>query len=675
MSSLGSRYVLALGLLLSLSLPYNSAFAPTHNAISSSRLTLYSPGSNNINKSRSLGLDVNFSSLQMSASSSSTAEETEEDYDQEAGNDEDSHGIHVIKDKDDHLYVFLFLLSTFTLNTVNCFLSLKKKLTYLSRSLVTYHIHLCDAIIQFKRKFLAENPDQITIIKFYAPWCRACKGLEPKYVQISQDPKYANLPLKFCQMSVQNNKDYIKSLGILALPSVLIYGGAEEGLVENFPCGPSKVPILKKKIAQVVNNRVDASTMKLKPFKADEEKEAEACVERTISSTTAGQTQVRVGDVVVSQDTLAYLRNEIPYFKDLSDEEFETLMAKAKYSTFEAGSVIMRQGKPGRTFYVIDDGEVEISVKGAFEDPLTTPSGYLGTVVNRLTKQNYFGERSLITGQPRAASIRANEKTRCFTFDIEDIPESSVLSGKRRATQERLNQINDKYALDYYDITLIDKQFQDVATANQVKGSPNGPSRDKEKEKEVAGNDYILSLLMRFKLLRQAAKCFEYILQTSPTWGDQGEAYRRSLLVKKLTASQQKEFKEVFKMIDSSHDGRISVLELKNALESIYDEQQSDDKVKEMINKANPIVDGNTEITLDEFMGVMAEAEFYYLFKETFAALDKNMTGYVPAYKLDKVLCGLRDLISDDRKSIIDVEDKEMMVDYETFSRMMIGSL
>jgi hypothetical protein len=29
-----------------------------------------------------------------------------------------------------------------------------------------------------------------------------------------------------------------------------------------------------------------------------------------------------------------------------------------------------------------------------------------------------------------------------------------------------------------------------------------------------------------------------------------------------------------------------------------------------MINKANPVVDGNTEITLDEFMGVMAEAEF-----------------------------------------------------------------
>ena len=93
-----------------------------------------------------------------------------------------------------------------------------------------------------------------------------------------------------------------------------------------------------------------------------------------------------------------------------------------------------------------------------------------------------------------------------------------------------------------------------------------------------------------------------------------------------------------------------------------------------MINKADPSRDGNTEIMLPEFMGVMAEAEFYYLFKDTFATLDKEDSGFVQAGKLDKILCGLRDLISDDRKSIIDIDDKDMLIDYETFSRMMIGT-
>jgi Ca2+-binding EF-hand superfamily protein len=52
-------------------------------------------------------------------------------------------------------------------------------------------------------------------------------------------------------------------------------------------------------------------------------------------------------------------------------------------------------------------------------------------------------------------------------------------------------------------------------------------------------------------------------------------------------------------------DGKISVLELKNALNTI-DDDHSDDDIKEMINKADPSVDGNTDISYSEFMGVRA---------------------------------------------------------------------
>ena len=126
-------------------------------------------------------------------------------------------------------------------------------------------------------------------------------------------------------------------------------------------------------------------------------------------------------------------------------------------------------------------------------------------------------------------------------------------------------------------------------------------------------------------------------------------------------------------MIDQSRDGKISVVELKKAMESAGSDR-SDEEIYDMINKANPAVDGNTEITLQEFMGVMAEAEFFYLFLDTFNALDKDNTGFVRAADLDRVLCGMRDLISQDQMSIIDVEDKDMLVDYEQFSRMMLGA-
>jgi len=110
---------------------------------------------------------------------------------------------------------------------------------------------------------LATHPGKIIIIKAHAPWCRTCKRLEPKFIQLSKDPKYATLPLLFAQISVQHNQAYLKSLGTVALPSVLINVGTE-GLVENFPCGPRKVPILKNKISQIVKSRVDSKTLKLK---------------------------------------------------------------------------------------------------------------------------------------------------------------------------------------------------------------------------------------------------------------------------------------------------------------------------------------------------------------------------------------------------------------------------
>jgi calmodulin/calcium-binding protein CML len=299
-----------------------------------------------------------------------------------------------------------------------------------------------------------------------------------------------------------------------------------------------------------------------------------------------------------------------------------------------------------------------------------------------------------LTNQPRAASIRANEKTRCFAFDKNDIPISSVLSGKRTPTVERLAQVDDKYGVDHYDVDLISSQFKNANVANQARGSLNSPGvirgvdtdeddsetivQQPQKQPtygkiEVSGkDDMIISLLVRFKLLRHAARCFEYITNKGPILDNEGELYRRSLLVTKLTPALREEFKDVFKMIDVSRDGKISVMELKGALDSIG-EEHSDAEVRRMIGKADPLHDDSDSMSLDEFMGVMAEAEFYYLFKETFDTLDKQNTGYVQAGKLDKVLCGMRDLISDDKKSIIDVEDKDMLIDIESFSRMLLG--
>merc|ERR1711957_266896 len=162
--------------------------------------------------------------------------------------------------------------------------------------------------------------------------------------------------------------------------------------------------------------------------------------------------------------------------------------------------------------------------------------------------------------------------------------------------------------------------------------------------------------------------------KTKPSWGDIGEIKRRSLLISKLTSTQRLEFTELFQLIDTSNDKRISVTWVRQVLGVIDDGERSNEELEEIINKADPSTNGNKSISYMDFMGVMAEAEFYYLFKDTFSALDKTNSGYIQAGKIDKMLCGLRDLISDDRKSIIDIEDKDMLIDYDTFAMMMIGT-
>merc|ERR1711862_291256 len=74
---------------------------------------------------------------------------------------------------------------------------------------------------------IAGNQDKIILLKFFAPWCRACKGLAPKYIALAKDPKLEDLPLVFAEMSIANNKDFVKSLDVLALPSVQFYIGCE----------------------------------------------------------------------------------------------------------------------------------------------------------------------------------------------------------------------------------------------------------------------------------------------------------------------------------------------------------------------------------------------------------------------------------------------------------------
>lgn len=197
--------------------------------------------------------------------------------------------------------------------------------------------------------------------------------------------------------------------------------------------------------------------------------------------------------------------------------------------------------------------------------------------------------------------------------------ESSILSIKRLATREIVEKINERYVLpeDY---------------------EPPFPVTSTKEDADI------LELRVRFKQIRQVAKGFEYVMKTKPILGNEGEIARRSLLVDKLSKSQRDEFISVFRFSDTSNDNRLSMEGSRQFMESAR-AAKTDEELTSMINKARAEGGDADSMTLNEFLGVMAESEFYNLLTETFQTLDEANTGYVRAGDLNGVVGGVRDIV------------------------------
>ncbi len=108
--------------------------------------------------------------------------------------------------------------------------------------------------------------------------------------------------------------------------------------------------------------------------------------------------------------------------------------------SFEAGETIFEEGDSGDTIYVIHSGEVELSRVG----------GVGRRTVARLGPGDFFGEMSVVLGEPRAARAAAVKSARLLMLDGEILeamcverPEIAIriisrLSGRLKESERRL---------------------------------------------------------------------------------------------------------------------------------------------------------------------------------------------------------------------------------------------
>jgi putative peptide zinc metalloprotease protein len=102
------------------------------------------------------------------------------------------------------------------------------------------------------------------------------------------------------------------------------------------------------------------------------------------------------------RDALALLRT-VPVWSDLPAARLLELARLMRAQDVPRGTEVVRQGQHGDTFYLIEQGEFEVSVDGE-------PVLHLG-------RSEYFGERALLQQVPRAATVMAVIPSRIFAVD------------------------------------------------------------------------------------------------------------------------------------------------------------------------------------------------------------------------------------------------------------------
>jgi CRP-like cAMP-binding protein len=95
--------------------------------------------------------------------------------------------------------------------------------------------------------------------------------------------------------------------------------------------------------------------------------------------------------VALNQTQLVDTLSGLSLFADLTRPQLEQVAHKMTEESYPEGQRILRQGFTGTGFYVILDGEVAIKIDGK--------------EVVRLAKGDFFGEMSVLLGEPPVADV------------------------------------------------------------------------------------------------------------------------------------------------------------------------------------------------------------------------------------------------------------------------------
>ena len=111
----------------------------------------------------------------------------------------------------------------------------------------------------------------------------------------------------------------------------------------------------------------------------------------------------------------------VPLFEGLGPSELDTVAASMRRHDFPAQAVICHEGEPGESMFVVLDGLAHQLAAAPDAGCSWTRSVFAeGRLVGKLRQGDVFGEMSLVTGEPRSATVRAAVPTPALELGEED---------------------------------------------------------------------------------------------------------------------------------------------------------------------------------------------------------------------------------------------------------------
>ncbi len=112
---------------------------------------------------------------------------------------------------------------------------------------------------------------------------------------------------------------------------------------------------------------------------------------------------------VVKEDLNWFLAqmNKVQAFSVLSNPELMQLVTQMRGFEFKAGTTLVNQGESANLFFIVQKGEVEVSVKKFLSKKKK---------IAILKSGDFFGESVLVSNSKRIATVTTRSDTTCFVL-------------------------------------------------------------------------------------------------------------------------------------------------------------------------------------------------------------------------------------------------------------------